>query len=400
MFGSVYTGLSGMMTFSRGLDVISNNVANLNTPGYKGNDLLFQDLFYRYGLSAESGVNNPSSEIGNGVTGDRTVMREGQGEISETGNSTDVAIDGNGLFILRDGDDTFYTRAGQFEIDQEGYLVSRTNLARVAGFEGGELVDINVSSLGNNRPQATTEIILINNLSADATEHTISELEVFDTLGGTHRISIKFINDSGVWSVVVSDDEGNEIASGGEIRFQSDGSPEVDANRFTFELTPDGVTPSEITLNFGEPGSFTGVTSFASGENSQLSMESQDGYASGSLIQLGFDRDGTLTATYSNGKDDESTQLALAWFDDFQALRQLGGGLFIAGEGLDPMIDVAMQGVMGEVVEKSLELSNVDLTLEFTDLIIMQRGFQGSSQVLTVANEMMQQLLDMGRGGR
>ncbi|MES9938915.1 MAG: flagellar basal-body rod protein FlgF [Candidatus Thiodiazotropha sp. 6PLUC2] len=400
MFGSVYTGLSGMMTFSRGLDVISNNVANLNTPGYKGNDLLFQDLFYRYGLSAESGVNNPSSEIGNGVTGDRTVMREGQGEISETGNSTDVAIDGNGLFILRDGDDTFYTRAGQFEIDQEGYLVSRANLARVAGFEGGELVDINVSSLGNNRPQATTEIVLVNNLSAEATEHTISELEVFDTLGGSHRISIKFINDGGVWSVMVSDDEGNEIASGGEIRFQSDGSPELDANRFTFELAPDGVTPSEITLNFGEPGSFTGVTSFASGENSELAMESQDGFASGSLIQLGFDRDGTLTAKYSNGKDDESTQLALAWFDDFQALRQLGGGLFIAGEGLEPMIDVAMQGVMGEVVEKSLELSNVDLTLEFTDLIIMQRGFQGSSQVLTVANEMMQQLLDMGRGGR
>ncbi|MEJ2610281.1 MAG: flagellar basal-body rod protein FlgF [Candidatus Thiodiazotropha sp.] len=400
MFGSVYTGLSGMMTFSRGLDVISNNVANLNTPGYKGNDLLFQDIFYRYGLSAESGVNNPSSEIGNGVTGERTVMREAQGEISETGNDTDVAIDGNGLFILRDGDNTYYTRAGQFEVNQDGYLVYRNNQARVAGFEGGELVDINVSTLGNNQPLATSEIILGNNLSAEATEHEVSGVEVFDALGGSHQITLKFINDSGVWRVEVTDDEGNQIGSGGDIRFQSDGSPEEGANRFSFELAPDGVTPSEITLNFGESGSFTGVTSFAAGETSDLVVESQDGYPSGSLMRLGFNRDGTLTAEYSNGKGDESTQLALAWFDDLQSLRQLGGGLFFAGEDLEPMIDVPMQGVMGEIIENSLELSNVDLTLEFTDLIIMQRGFQGSSQILTVANEMMQQLLNLGRGGQ
>ncbi|MFC1336399.1 MAG: flagellar hook protein FlgE, partial [gamma proteobacterium symbiont of Clathrolucina costata] len=129
-------------------------------------------------------------------------------------------------------------------------------------------------------------------------------------------------------------------------------------------------------------------------------LESQDGYARGSLIRMGFDRDGTLTVEYSNGKDNESTQLALAWFDDVQALRQIGGGLFLADDTLEPIIDTPMQGVMGEIVEKSLELSNVELTLEFTDLIIMQRGFQGSSQILTVSNEMIQQLLDMGRGGR
>jgi flagellar hook protein FlgE len=400
MFGSIYTGLSGMMTFSRGLDVISNNVANLNTPGYKGHDLLFQDLFYQYGLSAESGLNNPSSEIGNGVTGDRTVMREAQGEIRETGNDSDVAIDGNGLLILRDAEDTYYTRAGQFEIDDEGYLVDRVNQARVAGFEAGELVDIKVTVLGNNRPQPTTEILLTNNLSADATEHVIEEVEIYDNLGGSHLIELKFTNDAGAWRVEVSDDEESVIASGGEIRFQNDGSPEAGFNRFSFEFTPEGVTASDITLNFGEPGSFTGATSFATGENSELAVESQDGYASGSLIHMGFKRDGSLKVEYSNGKDDESTQLALAWFDDLQALRPIGGGLFIADDDLEPMIDVPMQGVMGEIVEKSLELSNVELTLEFTDLIIMQRGFQGSSQILTVTNEMIQQLLDLGRGSR
>jgi flagellar hook protein FlgE len=400
MFGSIYTGLTGMMTFSQGLDVISNNVANLNTPGYKGNDLLFQDIFYQYGLSSESGVNNPASEIGNGVTGDRTVMREAQGEISETGNDTDVAIDGNGFFILRDGEDTYYTRAGQFEVDDDGYLVGRVNQARVAGFEDGELVDINVSILGNNRPQATSEILLTNNLSTNGTEHEITDVEIFDALGGSHLIDLKFTNDAGLWRVEVTDDEENVIASGGEIQFQTDGSPEEGFNRFSFQFEPDNIPASEIILNFGEPGSFTGATSFATGESSDLAVESQDGYASGSLISMGFDRDGTLTVEYSNGKDSESTQIALAWFDDLQALRQIGGGLFLASDELEPIIDTPTQGVMGEIVEKSLELSNVDLTLEFTDLIIMQRGFQGSSQVLTTSNEMIQQLLDMGRGGR
>ncbi|MET0006061.1 MAG: flagellar hook-basal body complex protein [Candidatus Thiodiazotropha sp.] len=400
MFGSIYTGLTGMMTFSQGLDVISNNVANLNTPGYKGNDLMFQDIFYRYGLSSDSGVNNPSSEIGNGVAGDRTVMREGQGEIRETGNQNDVAIDGNGLFILRDGDDTYYTRAGQFEVDDEGYLIDRVNQARVAGFEDGELVDINVSALGNNRPQATREILLTNNLSSNGLEHEITDMEIFDALGGSHLINLKFTNDAGLWLVEVTDDDNNVIASGGEIRFQTDGSPEEGFNRFNFQLDPDDVPATEIIFNFGEPGSFTGETSFATGETSDLALESQDGYARGSLIRMGFDRDGTLTVEYSNGKDNESTQLALAWFEDVQALRQIGGGLFLADDTFEPIIDTPMQGVMGEIVEKSLELSNVELTLEFTDLIIMQRGFQGSSQILTVSNEMIQQLLDMGRGGR
>jgi flagellar hook protein FlgE len=400
MFGSIYTGLTGMMAFSQGLDVISNNVANLNTPGYKGNDLLFQDIFYHYGLSSESDANYPSSEIGNGVTGDRTVMREAQGEIRETGNQNDVAIDGNGLFILRQGEDTFYTRAGQFEIDDEGYLVDRVNQARVAGFEDGELVDINVSALGNNRPHATTEIVLTNNLSTNGIEHEITDVEVFDALGGSHIIDIKLTNDAGLWRVEVTDEDENVIASGGEIQFQTDGSPEEGFNRFSFQLAPDDVPATEIILNFGEAGSFTGSTSFSTGETSDLTVDSQDGYARGVLISMGFDRDGTLTVEYSNGKNDESTQLALAWFDDLQALQQTGGGLFLAGDELGPIIDTPMQGVMGEIIESSLELSNVELTLEFTDLIIMQRGFQGSSQILTVSNEMIQQLLDMGRNGR
>lgn len=400
MFGSVYTGMSGLLTFSRGLDVISNNVANLNTPGHKGSDLLFQDIFYRYGLSGESNQGSSGSQIGNGVTGDQTSLRTSQGEIRETGNQTDAAIDGNGFFILRKDGETSYTRAGQFEIDEQGYLVAQNSQARVAGYQSGQLVDISISALRNSAPKATTEIRLINNLSTGASEHEIRDVEVFDTIGGRHTLTLRFNNNNGTWSVDVLDEDDELVASGGGIRFQGNGSPQEDANSFTFDFSPDNVDASRITLNFGEPGSFSAATSFSSGASSDLAVDSQDGFANGALVKLGFSRNGALTAEFSNGQTLESSRVALAWFEDLQSLRQVGGGLFLAGDNQEALIDAPTQGVMGELVGGSIELSNVDLTLEFTDLIIMQRGFQGSSQILTVANEMMQQLLDVGRGGR
>ncbi len=398
MFGSVYTGMSGLMTFSRGLDVISNNVANLNTPGHKGSDLLFQDLFYRSGLAGEFNQGSTGSQIGNGVTGEKTTIRFSQGELRATGNDTDAAIDGNGFFILRDNGETTYTRAGQFEVDAQGYLVSQNSQARVAGYQSGQLEDINISALRNSSPTATSEINLINNLSAGANDHEITDINVFDAIGDQHTLTLRLNNNAGTWSVDVLDEDDGLIASGGEIRFQGDGSPEEGANTFTFDFTPANVSTSRITLNFGQPGSFSAATS-QSGASS-LAVDSQNGFANGALVRLEFGRNGALTAEYSNGQTLEGPRVALAWFNDLQSLRQLGGGLFLAGDSQQPLLDTPTDGVMGEIVGGSIELSNVDLTLEFTDLIIMQRGFQGSSQILTVANEMMQQLLDIGRGGR
>lgn len=400
MYGSIYTGMSGLLTFSRGLDVISNNVANLNTPGHKGSELLFQDLFYRYNLSGEFNNNTTSSQIGNGVTGEKTRVRFSQGEIRETGNETDAAIDGNGFFVLRDKGETTYTRAGQFEVDEDGYLVAQGSQARVAGYESGALVDINTSQLRTSLPKATSEIRLVNNLSTGSSEHVVENVEVYDAVGGKHTLKLRFINNSGLWSVEVRDQQDQLLASGGEIQFQGNGSPQEGANTFVFDFTPNGVATSQVTLNFGEPGSFTGATSFSGGTSSDLAVESQDGYAQGALIRLGFNHDGILTAEYSNGQTQQATRLALAWFEDLQALRALGDGQFMADHDQQPLLDVPNQGVMGEIIEQSVELSNVELTLEFTDLIIMQRGFQGSSQILTVANEMMQQLLDVGKTGR
>jgi len=404
MFGSVYTGLSGLIAFSKGLDVISNNVANLNTPGYKGNDLLFRDLFYRYQLSGDGDGRSTATQIGTGVNAKGTSLRFMQGDLQQTGNATDVAIDGNGFFILRSETDTFYTRAGQFEFDDSGYLVARGADARVAGIDdSGNLSDINIKGMRTNPAQPTSEVVLANNLSTGSTSHEIPEIQIIDSLGGSHTFKMTLTNNSAAtarsWLVNIVDESGLQVATDAEIRFDGDGSPLVDFNKVTVNYQPDGALETEITFLFGEPGGFSGATSFSAGTDSTLSVDSDNGVSAGVLLSTAFDSDGVLTIKYSNGEEASSGRLALAWFDDLQSMRQIGSGMFLAPASSDVIVAAANESVMGEISGENLEISNVDLTREFTDLIIVQRGYQASSQVLTVSNEMIQQMLDMGRKG-
>jgi flagellar hook protein FlgE len=404
MFGSVYTGLSGMMAFSKGLDVISNNVANLNTPGYKASDLLFRDLFYHFQSSGNGGEENSSSQIGTGVSAKDTVLRFQQGDIKETGNATDASIDGNGLFILRSSSDTFYTRDGQFEFDADGFLVARGTDARVAGLDAsGGLVDINITGMRTHQAASTTKVTLLNNLSSGSTTHEISDIQVIDSLGGTHTFSMTLTNNNAVtqrsWLIDCVDESGLSVFESEEIRFDADGSPLEGFNSITASYEPTGAVATEITFDFGDPGSFSGVTSFSAGTSSTMRFDSQNGFAAGVLLSTEFDEDGNLSIEYSNGQSAKNGQLALAWFQDIQAMEQIGDGMFLAPSSANVTISAPKESVMGKIVGGNVEISNVDLTREFTDLIIVQRGFQASSQVLTVTNEMMQQLLDTGRSG-
>ncbi len=403
MLDSVYIGLSGMMTYSKGLDVISNNVANMNTPGHKRSDLLFRDLFYKQQHSAGGNGTSSNMQLGSGVTGDTTTTSFAQGEIKETGNDTDVAIDGNGFFILEQGDNTYYTRAGQFEFNKSGVLVASGTNATVMAYENGMLSEISISGSRTNPAVATGEIAFSKNLSTGSTTHELPDVEVIDSLGTTHKLTFTFTNNNAItprsWLIDIDDEMGNSIASGGEIRFQGDGSPETGFNTYSFTFSPTGANPSTINLDFGDPGSFTGATSFSGGTSSDLEVGSTDGVVAGALLSVGFNSGGVLQTTYSNGVTSDNSRLALAWFNNLQSLELLGKAQFEVKGDQAPIINVANEGVMGSIVSKSIELSNVDLTLEFTDLIIMQRGFQGSSQILTVSNEMIQQLLSMGHGG-
>ncbi|HLQ26893.1 MAG TPA: flagellar basal-body rod protein FlgF [Acidiferrobacterales bacterium] len=429
MFESIYTSLSGMLGFSKGLDVISNNVANLNTPGFKSSQLQFQDLYYQYSME---GNNASALQVGTGVNPGNTSLNFAPGQFSNTGNDTDVAIDGNGFFILRKDGQISYSRVGQFTFDENGFLVARSDKARVAGLassatgsassgiysggggiagsaNAGNLQDINISGFRTSPALATTEVKFVGNLSTGAPSHQITGLVVYDSSGASHTLTITFTNNStpttnnstgtpGSWLVDVTDETNAALLTKGEVRFGGDGSPETNFNKLTFSYAPKGALATTVSFNFGDPGSFSGATAFSGGTSttsSTLKMASQNGYAAGSLTKTTFDADGNLVATYSNGQSNKVGRLALAWFNDLQGLQQTGGNLFVNNTTQEPRLAHPGEDVMGKLVPNSIELSNVQLTQEFTDMIIIQRGYQGNSQIISVANEMIQQLLDL-----
>jgi flagellar hook protein FlgE len=398
MLSVIYTSTSGLQGFSRGLDVISSNVANVNTTGYKGTELLFQDIFYGYDVRGQRDGDLYGSSIGRGVAAEVTTMRFNQGEFRDTKSETDVAIDGKGFFVLQSEGEYRYTRSGEFEFNDEGVLVSRATRSVVMGLdEQGALAPIRLDSLKTQPAKPTSEIVFVGNLSLGASQHVVNT-SVIDTLGASTALSFTFKNTSTTtprsWQIDVKNAQGTVIATGGSIRFQGNGSPEADFNTFKFEYTGANGAPQEITLKFGEPGSFTGATSFSGGTTSDLAVNKQDGFLQGTLLSTTFDNQGRLKATYSNQQSVTGPYLALANVNDLQALMRLDGGLFRAQSGTEVTYGKASTGPFGQILAGRVELSNVELSQQFTDMIVVQRGYQASSQVLTAANEMMQQLLE------
>jgi flagellar hook protein FlgE len=417
MLSTLYSGLSGLLGFSKGLDVISNNIANLNTPGFKSSELAFRDLFYRY--SEEGGApGGARSQVGYGLETKGTRLNFRQGELRDSGNPLDVAIDGNGFLVLKragdrlsspavqgysaasaSGTEQVYTRAGQLEFGEDGLLIERISGARVMVFQGGALQEMSLDGQRTSPPQATTEIRVTGNLSTGSTTADLNNVTVFDQAGRSQTLSIRFTidpADSSHWFVEARD-ANDRVLGTGEVRFQGNGSPAPESNTVSFDFAPSPSPATTITIDIGDPGSFSGITNFSGPAQSQLQVRSQNGVASGALTSVTFDESGALQYTYSNGRTVTGPSLALAWFEDLQALRISADSLFVNDTGQEPIIGTAGEGIMGRVLAGRVELSNVELTEQFTDLIILQRGYQASSQVTSVANEMIQQLLDIDR---
>lgn len=402
MLDSIYSAYTGLLSFSNALNVLSNNVANMNTPGFKSSDMTFRDLFYRY--TSDGGQQSTlNSQVGEGTQDGGTRVSFAQGQAGNTGNPLDVAISGNGFFVLKNGASTYYTRAGQFDVDANGFLIDKTSSARVQALAGGNtLQDIKLSAVQTSPAKATTEVKFIGNLSRGATSDQIGSLTVFDSVGGSHTLSLSLANASataaGVWQVQVQDENKKTIGTG-EIHFNADGSPATGFNTVVFSLAPDNVAASKITLNFGDPGSFLAATNFSGGTTSDLKVQTQDGYAAGALLSTSFDAQGFVTLKYSNGQTKQGPQLALAWFNNLQGLRQFGNELLTNPTGMPVILGQANGQVMGTLASNQIELSNVNLTQQFTELVVIQRGYQSSSQVISVANQMIQELVDMRTGG-
>jgi flagellar hook protein FlgE len=400
MLDSIYIGMSGLTGFSKNLSLIGNNVANLNTVGFKTQQMQFADLFYRTSFgdgAVPGGEQQLALGSGLGTAGTQRVFK--QGELRATGNDLDAAIDGSGFFVLRKDGEVFYTRAGQFSFDADGLLVTSAGL-RVAALVGDALQDINIRGERSNPGKATERVEFIGTLNSNlssTTPFTVQGVSVFDRGGRAYTGSAVFTNNGvatpGSWLVEVRDDAGARIA-GGEIRFNGDGTPAAGFNSVPFTLPDAGSGSSTVNLYFGDPGS-AGAARSLSASSSDLRVDRQDGFGVGGLLKATFDVAGQLVLSYSNGQSVRFDKLALATFNDLQSLTQVEGALFRAGVAEEPSYGTAGSGPFGKLVAARVELGNVDLAQEFSDLIVTQRGYQASSQVISTANELIQQLFDL-----
>lgn len=378
MLGSIFIGLSGMNAFSKGLRQISNNITNLNSNGYKSTRTSFVNLF-----GAGSG--------GQGVALGEGRLDFAQGELRQTNQSLDLAIDGGGFLVLLKDAQHVYARTGSFEVNDKGDIVlAGTDYKLTALDASGAPQALNISALRTSRPQATTSIKFADNLSSSATTFSLPNLKVFKADGTTSTWTVKFertdASPPGDWTVIVTDNTNAEIG------------------RQTLNFIGSIANPTTSRLTFGSGENaveldFSNATSFSSGEISTLRVSESNGYGAGEITKMAINDDGVFEISYSNEQKATLGAVTIANFRDPQRLEPMSNGLFSYDGDTGRQYLSSASDSVGKVVSGRLEASNVELSGEFGDLILVQRGYQASSQVVSVSNDMIQQLFGIrGQG--
>ncbi|PVM84422.1 hypothetical protein DDF62_22055 [Caulobacter radicis] len=396
MLGSIYVGLSGMNAFSKGLQTISNNVANMNTLGFKTTRASFADSFNSGGgwLGSASGLAYAQSGTGVHVAAPQVDFK--QGELRASTGQLDLAIDGGGFLMLLEGSQTYYTRTGRFVVGDTGYITLSDTERRLAviGADGKPAaLDIDGDSV--DPPAASTKIVFSGNISSTATEASVSSINVYDSTGAKQVWQVKLTpvtSATGQWTATVTNQAGKTMGTS-TIKFIGG---VIDSASATMTITdaPTGADPLSVVLDFSK-----GVTSYSSGTVSSLRVDSVDGSASGALSEVGVDADGKIKLTYDNGETKLLGAVAMVDFRDPDKLKQIGDGLFEYAGSNAPYVTSSGAAGVGKLVSKQLEASNVDLSAEFGELILIQRGFQAASQVVSISNDMIQQLFGVrGQG--
>ena len=402
MLGAIYTGLSGMNAYSEGLMMISNNVANLNSPGYKGNFLSFNSMFSQGG----SFLGSRNGRTGYGVSLGSGFIDFSQGQLQQSSNPLDLAIQGAGFLTLLNGDNVYYARTGSFAVDRDGFISDAQGNHLAVLNEDGTTSAFDINPFKTSAPVATTLINFADNLSADGDGTTVANIKVFDSLGGEHNWSVKFekvttttpdgetIPDGDhAWKVTVTDANGNEVEGSGMIAFKSDGHIDPDFSTLTMTEDAEGTSPLSVELDFSD------VTAFAQGTTNTIHSKTVDGNGMGTLSAVGVTAEGQIELTYSNGKTEKKGFVALTDFDDPQMLQRIGNGLWRDPGRQEARHVASGTNGVGTLMPGELEASNVNLSAEFGQLILIERGFQACSQVVSISNEMIQTLFGMrGQG--
>ena len=268
MLGAIYTGLSGLNAFSKGLQTISNNVANLNSPGFKATSTNFSDIFSYGGGGLTFFRGSDNVQVGNGVRFGDPRTDFSQGDLRQSEGDLDLGIQGSGFLVLLNNEKTYYARTGQFVVDKDGFISQQGDSGyRLAVLDGsGKAVALNIDTRRTSAPVATTMIKFADNLSSSATTATVADLAVYDAQGGKQTWQVKFdkaANVQGEWAVTVTDQTGTTLGTS-SLKFTGS-AVDPTTEKLTFTSTPQGSTPLSVILDFS-----LGVTSFSAGTTSTL----------------------------------------------------------------------------------------------------------------------------------
>jgi flagellar hook protein FlgE len=450
LVGALYVGASGLDASSTELSVVGDNIANSGTVGFKAGRTVFADAMAQQLVGA-------SGQMGLGVTTMTVQKLFSQGGFTTTGLATDVAIQGNGLFVLKGNhggeDGTFYTRNGQFTMDKDGYLTNLEGL-KVQGLQADSSGTVTSGLLGDLQvgnasapAKATDSITIRGNLDQSATAMTFdattpkttsnftTSMTVYDSLGKAIQLDIYFSKndplanqpgESGDWTYHVMTDGGNlslegdgttaatagkatEVATGA-LKFDTSGrlianAPVVDpVSGAALTFNPkDSVDPQPLTFNFGtgtgaptNGSGLDGLTQYAA--TSAVSFVTQAGSSSGSLSSISIGQDGTITGGFTNGQTRTLGQLIIANFKAPDQLGRIGSTLYSEKPASGPpTLGTPATADRGSINAGTLEQSNVDISKEFVRMIAAQRSFEANSKTLTTADSLLAELMQLKR---
>lgn len=428
ILSALNTGAAGLEANGLELSVVGDNIANANTVGFKANRAVFQDTLSRTVIGAQP------AQVGLG-TRLQTVQRiTAQGTLATTSRPTDLALQGAGHFVVRGDyngmDGQYYTRAGQFTVDNNGFMTNLSGLrlqgysADATGTLGTTLGDLQVGT-ATSPPLATANLTVRANLQASpdavgafdvtnpsATSNFNTSLVVYDSLGEAHQLDVYFRHDPatpGNWEWFAVTDGGGQTGgtagtnvqvANGTMSFGTSG--EMTAFAVTAQsFAPINAAAQTLTFNFGTPTGAggtgrDGITQFAG--PSVATFLSQDGYSSGDLSSLTVDSQGQLVGAFSNGRSRVIGQVAVANFTAEEGLNRVGGNLFVETQSSGaPVVGAPGSGGLGSVTSGVLEQSNVDMGQEFIRLIAAQRGFQANAKTVTTADALLAELMTIKR---
>ncbi|HWQ56900.1 MAG TPA: flagellar hook protein FlgE [Bryobacteraceae bacterium] len=420
MFTSFSTALSALSAQSTAIDVVGNNLANLNTPGFKTSVVYFRDL-----VTQSLGAGLGETQVGFGTGRPLTIRQFTQGAIQASTGLLDAAIQGDGFFVAKNSQgNTLYTRAGNFQVDLSGHMLTNTG-ERVQGWTSvhpvtGEVITtgaigdivLPVGSLKAPTPTNAFTVDLNLNASAEVGAEFSTPMEVYDSLGAAHVLTIHFektaANTWGYQVTIPGGDltdgtagEATDIdGAGGTLTFGENGqmlAPAADSP-ITFQIPglATGAAEMEVTWSLYNTSGSCRLTQF--GQPSALSANTQNGSPAAQLVRVGLSDGGQILAQYSNGEQTMVGQVAMASIRNPESLIAAGNNNFqLSAKTATPAIGVSGTGGRGTILGGAIEFSTVDIAREFTNLITMQRGYQANSRVITTVDELSQETINLKR---